>query len=142
MKWKWIVIFISLGLLLAGCTEGGKKLGDTPEDALNKMEKDDREIHVYGSHKVNKEIVLLVFRGFMNDKDILVADVRKKDERWEVKELFQMNGPLDDRVDIETAFTLDEFGYEMGYIKSDVPVPDNVKVFDIEGISDWRIWIK
>ena len=138
---KLMVIFLSCSLLLAGCT-GSNSLGDTPEDALHKIEKDDREIHVYGSHKVNDELMLLVFRGVMNDKDILVGDVRKKGEQWEANELFQMNGPLDDQVDMETTFTLDELGYEMGYIKSGVAVPDVVDVFEIEGISDWRIWIK
>lgn len=144
MKSKLIIIVISFSFLLAGCTESNQNLVNNPEDALKTIEvgNEEREINVYGSHKVNEELVLIVFRGAMNDKDIWVADVHKEDGRWVAKEIVQMNGPFEESSDIQTVIISDEFGYEVGYIKSEVPVAGDLNIFEIEGISDWKIWIK
>ncbi len=144
MKSKLIIIVISFVFLLAGCTESNQNLVNNPEYALKTIEvgNDEREINVYGSHKVNEELVLIVFRGAMNDKDIWVADVRKEDGQWVAKEIVQMNGPFEESGDIQTVIISDEFGYEVGYIKSEVPVAGDLNIFEVEGISDWKIWIK
>ncbi|WP_277587147.1 hypothetical protein [Psychrobacillus antarcticus] len=144
MKSKLIIIVISFSFLLIGCTESNQNLVNNPEDALKTIEvgNDEREINVYGSHKVNEELVLIVFRGAMNDKDIWVAEVRKEDGQWVAKEIVQMNGPFEDSEDIQTVIISDEFGYEVGYIKSEVPVAGDLNIFEVEGISDWKIWIK
>lgn len=144
MKSKLIIIVISFGFFLAGCTESNQNLVNNPEDALKTIEvgNEEREINVYGSHKVNEELVLIVFRGAMNDKDIWVADVHKEDGQWVAKEIVQMNGPFEESSDIQIVIISDEFGYEVGYIKSEVPVAGDLNIFEIEGISDWKIWIK
>lgn len=144
MKSKLIIIVISFGFLLAGCTESNQKLVKNPEDALKTIEvgNEEREINVYGSHKVNEELVLIVFRGAMNDEDIWVADVHKEDGQWVAKEIVQMNGPFEKNGDVQTVVISDEFGYEVGYIDSDVPVTGDLNIFEVEGISDWKIWIK
>lgn len=143
MKSKLILIVMSF-FLLAACTEESEDLVKNPEDALKMIElgNEDREIKVYGSHKVNEKLVLIVFKGAMNDEDIWVADVHNKENQWVVKEIVQMNGPVDSSADIQTVIVSDEFGYEVGYIKSDVSVPEELNVFEIKEISDWRIWIK
>lgn len=148
MKSKLIIIVMSFGLLLTGCTESSQSFVNSPEDALKSIEvgNEEREINVYGSYKVSEELELIVFRGVMNDKDIWVADVHKVDGKWVAKGIVQMNGPFKESGDIQTLLLSDEFGhplnYELGYIKSDVPVTVDLNVFEIEGISDWKIWIK
>lgn len=148
MKSKFIMIVLSFGLLLMGCTNSSQSVVNSPEDALKSIESgnEEREIHVYGSYKVSEELELLIFRGVMNDQDIWVADVHKVDGQWVAKGIVQMNGPFKESDDIQTLLLRDEFGlpldYELGYIKSNVPVPEDLHVFEIEGISDWKIWIK
>ncbi|WP_391115967.1 hypothetical protein [Psychrobacillus sp. L3] len=144
MKKKLITVVISFGLLLSGCTEGSPNLDSSPEDALKRIEvgNEEREINVYGSLKVNKELELLVLRGAMNNKDIWVADVHKEDGRWVAKGIVQMNGPFEGSDDIQTVIISEEFGYEVGYVKSGVPLTEDLNTFEIEGISDWKIWIK
>jgi len=144
MKLKLIIIVILFGFLLAGCTESNQKLVKNPEDALKTIEvgNEEREINVYGSYKVNEELVLIVFRGAMNDEDIWVADVHKEEGQWVAKEIVQMNGPFEKNGDIQTVVISDEFGYEVGYINSGVPVTGDLNIFEVEGISDWKIWIK
>ncbi|MEH7236708.1 hypothetical protein [Bacillus sp. JJ1562] len=144
MKSHLIIIVMSFVFFLVGCTESSEDIANNPEDALKTIEvgNEEREIHVYGSHKVNDEFVLIVFRGAMNDKDIWVTDVHKGDGQWTAKEIVQMNGPFEGSGDIQTVITSEEFGYEVGYIKRNVPVTENVNVFEIEGITDWKIWIK
>lgn len=144
MKSNLIVITLSMVFLLVGCDEVNKDSANNPEDALKTMEEgyEEEEIIVYGSHKVNDELVLYVFKGHMNDKDIWVADVRKDRDKWKAKEVFQMNGPFEDNGDIQTVITNDDFGYEIGYIESHVPVTDDLNVIEIEGNEEWKIWIK
>lgn len=144
MKSKLIIIVLSFSFLLAGCTENNQNLVKNPEDALKTIEvgNEDREINVYGSHKVNEDLVLLVFRGAMNDEDIWVADVHKEDGQWVAKEIVQMNGPFEESGDIQTVIISDEFGYEVGYIKSGVSANGYLNIFEVEGISDWQIWFK
>lgn len=135
---------MSFVFLLAACTEESEDLVKSPEDALKMIEQgnEDREIKVYGSHKVNEKLVLIVFKGAMNDKDIWIADVHKEGNKWGVKKIVQMNGPIDSSSDIQTVIVSDESGYEVGYIKNNVPVPEELNVFEIKDISDWEIWIK
>lgn len=144
MKSNLIRIMMSLIFLLAGCNESSKEGANLPEDALRMIvvENEEREIHVYGSHKVNEELVLIVFRGAMNDKDIWVADVHKEDGQWVAKGIVQMNGPFEGSGDIQTVIVNDNFGYEVGYIESDAPVTGDLNVIEIDGIVDWKIWVK
>ena len=143
MKSTLILITLSLVFLLVGCDEISKDAANYPEDALKTIEdgNEERKIIVYGSHKVNEELVLYVFRGVMNDKDIWVADIRKDGGLWKVKEITQMNGPFEGNGDTQTIITNDDFGYEVGYIGNNVPVTDGLNVIEIEGIEEWKIWI-
>lgn len=142
MKSNLILIILFVFLLL-GCNEGSQETASVPEDALKLIELgNDREIEVYGSHKVNEELVLIVFRGVMNDEDIWVADVHKKDGQWIAKEIVQMNGPFEGNDEMQTLIINDDFGYEMGYIASDVPPTENLTVIEVDGIMDWKVWIK
>ncbi|QFT90765.1 hypothetical protein FIU87_19145 [Bacillus sp. THAF10] len=139
-----LVILLSFVFLLVGCDEVSKKTVYLPEDALKTIEAEnvDREITVYGSHKVNEELFLFVFRGVMNDKDVWVAEIQKNNGQWEAKEVVQMNGPFEGMSDTQTVITNDDYGYEVGYMESNIPVTDNLKVIEIEGIEEWKIWIK
>ncbi len=144
MKSFLIIITFSLVSLLVGCDGIGKDVANSPEDALKTIEEgyEERMIIVYGSHKVNEEAVLYVFRGVMNDKDIWVADIRNDSGEWEVKEIFQMNGPFEGNVDNQTIITNYDVGYEVGYIESDVVVTDDINIIEIDGIEEWKIWIR
>lgn len=148
MKSNLMLLIISFGFLLAGCNESGPEVSQEtanyPEDALKAIEigNEEREINVYGSHKVNEDLVLIVFRGAMNDKDIWVVDVHKEEGQWTAKEIVQINGPSDENGEIQTVITNDDFGYEVGYIKSNVPVTEDLNIIEIDEIRDWKIWIK
>ena len=91
---------------------------------------------------MNEELVLYVFRGIMNDKDIWVADIRKAEGQWKVKEITQMNGPFEGNGDTQTIITNEDFGYEVGYIENNIPVTNDLNIIEIEGIEEWKIWIK
>lgn len=144
MKLNLMLIIISFVFLLVGCNESSQPTANYPEDALKgiEIENEDREINVYGSYKVNEELVLIVFRGAMNDEDIWVADVHQEDGQWTAKEIVQMNGPFEESSEIQTVITSEAFGYEVGYIESNVPVTEDLNVIEIDGIVDWKIWIK
>lgn len=144
MKSNFILIIISLIFLLVSCDEISKETAYYPEDALKmiEIENKEREIIEYGSHKVNDELVLIVFRGAMNDEDIWIADIRKDDGKWKAKEIVQMNGPFEGKADNQIIITNDEFGYEVGYMESNVEVTENLNIIEIEEIEDWIIWIK
>lgn len=144
MKLNLMLVIISCVFLIVGCNEGSQETANYPEDALKviEMENKEREINVYGSHEVNEELVLIVFRGAMNDKDIWVADVHKEDSQWTAKEIVQMNGPFVGNGEIQTVITNDDFGYEVGYIKSNVSVNENLNIIEIDEMADWKIWIK
>ncbi|SOC41573.1 hypothetical protein [Ureibacillus acetophenoni] len=144
MKSNLMLIILSLLFLLVGCNEISKETAHYPEDALKNIEvgNKEREIIIYGSHKVNEDLVLFVFRGVMNDKDVWIADVHKDDGQWVAKEIVQMNGPFKGKGNIQTVVTNDEFGYEVGYIESNNSETDDLNIIEIEGIEDWKIWIK
>lgn len=144
MRSNLIILIMSFVFLLVGCIESSQKSANLPEDALRKIEveNEEREINVYGSHKVNEELVLIVFRGVMNNEDIWVADVHKEDGQWIAKEIVQMNGPFEGNGEIQTLIINDDFGYEVGYIESTVPINENLTVIEIDEIVDWKIWIK
>jgi hypothetical protein len=144
MKLKLMIVIISFVFLLLGCNESSQETANYPVDALKAIEIEnvEREINVYGSHYVNEELVLIVFRGAMNDEDIWVADVHKEDGQWTAKEIVQMNGPFEENGEIQTIITNDDFGYEVGYIESNVSVTENLNIIEIDGIADWKIWIK
>lgn len=139
-----MIVIISFVFLLVGCNESSQETANYPEDALKaiQIENEEREINVYGSHEVNEELVLVFFRGAMNDEDIWVADVHKEDGQWTAKEIVQMNGPFEENGEIQTVITNDDFGYEVGYIKSNVSVNENLNILEIDEIADWKVWIK
>jgi hypothetical protein len=139
MKLKLMIVIISFVFLLVGCNESSQETANYPEDALKAIEIEnvEREINVYGSHEVNEELVLIFFRGAMNDEDIWVADVHKEDGQWTAKEIVQMNGPFEENDEIQTIIR-----YEVGYIESNVSVTENLNIIEIDGIADWKIWIK
>lgn len=148
MKINLMLIIILFVFLLAGCKESSPEVSQEtakyPEDALKaiEIENEEREINVYGSHKVNEELVLIVFRGAMNDEDIWVADVHKEEGQWTAKEIVQMDGPFEENGEIQTVITNDDFGYEVGYIENNVPVTEDLNIIEIDEIGDWKIWIK
>ncbi|WP_047983465.1 hypothetical protein [Ornithinibacillus californiensis] len=144
MKSNVILAILSLFFLLVGCDEINIDAANSPEDALKTIEigNKEREIIVYGSHQVNEALVLIVFRGVMNDKDIWVADVRKANGQWRAEEVVQMNGPFEGKGDIQTIITNEEYGYEIGYIDSDVPATNKGSVIEVDGVEEWKIWIK
>lgn len=144
MKAKVYLLILSTFILLVGCDAISKEIADNPEDALRALEAEskEREIIVYGFHQVNEALVLFVFRGVMNDQDIWVADIHKSDGEWKVKEIVQMNGLFADMSETQTVISNDDLGYEVGYMDSNVPVDDSFHIIDIEGIDDWKIWIK
>ena len=144
MKSSIILILISFVFLLLGCNECSQETANLTEDALRmiEVENEEREINVYGTHKVNEGLVLIVFRGVMNDKDIWLADVHKEDGQWIAKGIVQMNGPFEGYGEIQTLIINDDFGYEVGYIESTVPIAENLNVVEIDDIEDWKIWIK
>ena len=144
MKSNLILVILSLAFLLVGCDEISKDAANYPEDALKTIEdgNKERKIIVYGSHKVNEELALYVFRGIMNDKDIWVADIRKTEGQWKVKEITQMNGQFEGNGDTQTIIPNEDFGYEVGYIENNVPVTSDLNIIEIEGIEEWKIWIK
>jgi hypothetical protein len=144
MKSNVILAMLLLFFLLAGCDEISIDAASSPEDALKTIEtgNKEREITVYGSHQVNEALVLIVFQGVMNNKDIWVADVRKANGQWKAEEVVQMNGPFEGKGDTQTIITNEEFGYEIGYIDSDVPEADKGSVIEVDGVEEWKIWIK
>ncbi|WP_047980515.1 hypothetical protein [Ornithinibacillus contaminans] len=144
MKSTVHLIILSFFILLVGCDEINDETANNPEDALKAIEvgNKEREIIVYGSHKVNEALVLFVFRGVMNDKDIWVADIHKEDGQWKANGIVQMNGPFEGMGETQTVISNNEFGYEVGYMDGNVPVDDSLHVIEIEEIDDWKIWIK
>jgi hypothetical protein len=144
MKSSIILIIMSFVFLLVGCNESSQETANSPEDALRmiEVENGEREINVFGTHKVNEDLVLIVFRGVMNDEDIWLADVHKEDGQWIAKEIVQMNGPFEGNGEIQTLIINKDFRYEVGYIESNVPFTENLNVVEIDDIEDWKIWIK
>ena len=145
MKKSLFLIAALFVFLLAGCSEGNQTIGDTPEDALKQIEQENepRDVKVYGSHEVNDDLVLMIFRGVMNDEDIWVADVHKLDAgQWKVESVIQMNGPFESDFEIQTVEKNVAYDYEFGYINSNASITGDFETFEIEGISDWKIWIK
>ncbi|MGM0844970.1 MAG: hypothetical protein ACQEUT_08330 [Bacillota bacterium] len=144
MKPGIILVILSFVFLLVGCNESSQEPANLPEDALRviEAENEEREINVFGTHSVNKDLVLIVFRGLMNDKDIWLADIHKEDGQWIAKEIVQMNGPFEGNGEIQTLIINEGFGYEVGYIDSNVSIPENLNVVEIADIEDWKIWIK
>jgi hypothetical protein len=146
MKSNLMLIVLTVVVSLVGCNEISKESAHYPEEALKNIEvgNSERDISVYGSHEVNEELVLFVFRGVMNDKDVWVADVHKEDGQWVAKEIVQMNGPFEGKGTIQTVVSNEEFGYEVGYIKSNnSDTADlDLNIIEIEGIVDWKIWVK
>lgn len=144
MKKSLVLVIVSIVFLLFGCKESRQGPANSPEDALRMIETEnaEREINVYATHKVNEDLVLIVFRGVMNDEDIWLADVHNEDGEWKAKESVQMNGPFEGNGEIQTIIINEDFGYEVGYIDSNVPIPENLNVVEIDKVEDWKIWIK
>ncbi|MGD7024888.1 hypothetical protein FZC79_05080 [Rossellomorea vietnamensis] len=138
------LVFVALVFLLVGCNESSQEPARSPEDALRmiEVENEKRQINVYGTHKVNEDLVLIVFRGVMNGEDIWLADVHKEDGQWKAKESVQMNGPFEGNGEIQTIIINEDFGYEVGYIESNVPIPENLNIVEIDKVEDWKIWFK
>lgn len=68
--------------------------------------------------------------------------VHKENGQWVTKEIVQTNGPFKGKGNIQTVVTNDKFGYEVGYIESNNLDTDDLNIIEIEGIVDWKIWIK
>ncbi len=145
MKLKMLIIS-SFVFLLVGCNESSELelAANYPEAALKAAvtENEERDITVYGSHEINDELILIVFRGAMNSKDIWIADVHEEGGQWKVQELVQMNGPFAESADIQTVINNETFGYEVGYIHHNVTINGNLKIIEIDDNTDWKIWIK
>ncbi|BCB02568.1 hypothetical protein [Bacillus sp. KH172YL63] len=143
MKLNMIVLMLSLVFLLSACNGSDDPEGSpSPEEALKKIGNEERNMTVYGTYKVNDDLVLFVFRGAMNEKDIWIADVHREDGRWTAQGIVQMNGPIEGNGDRQTVIVNEEDGYEAGYITSAASDTEDLKMIDIDGVGDWKIWFK
>ncbi|MFC0470125.1 hypothetical protein ACFFHM_06205 [Halalkalibacter kiskunsagensis] len=144
MKLNLILVAFLFIFLLIGCNGDNPETINSPEDALKMIEEvgKEREIHVYGSYEVNDDLVLIVFKGAMNDNDIWIADVHNQDGQWSAQEIVLMSGPFEGQGNIQTIIRNDEYGYEVGYMESSVTVIESASVIKIDESIDWKIWIR
>ncbi|CAH2716193.1 hypothetical protein BACCIP111895_03377 [Neobacillus rhizosphaerae] len=144
MKSRFIVILLFV-FLLGGYISASKDSKNTPEDALYDLKEENRNVHFYGSTQVNKSLVLMVFKGYMNDKDIWVADIQNQKGHWKVEKIIKMDQSLYELSETHSIHKDDEIGYELGYLKgdsTDIEKEANTTVIPLEDESDWKVWIK
>lgn len=142
-----VLIIFLCSVFLIGCSEGKAESAVTPEKALEFIEKSDepREYHVYDSYQVNDDLVLILFKGHMNDQDIWLAESKRENGHWKIDDVIMINNYLDKDEAHYTIHENEELGYEVGYIKGDtteIKNEDNIKLIDLGKDEEWDVWIK
>jgi PhoPQ-activated pathogenicity-related protein len=144
-------LVITIALLLIGCTNTneskedpvGEKTADTPEEAVEIISDKEKTFTIYGTYQANDHLALVVFKGYMNKRDIWVAQVTKENDQWITENLVLMEEPKSGQK--QTIYSDSDLGYEVGYLKgdsSDFEAEENTKVINLEADSQWKIWLK
>jgi hypothetical protein len=143
-------LLIAVFLLLAGCNFDKKEeeaaaqySAETPEEVMKLVEEDEkRDFTIFGTHQVDDRLAFVVFKGFMNEKDIWIAEIEKENGQWITKKFVLMEFPQDHEQPI--TYTDSDTGYEAGYINdsTELDTKENTKVINLDDDSEWKIWLK
>ncbi|WP_421378265.1 hypothetical protein ACOJQI_12535 [Bacillus salacetis] len=142
-------LVIAAALFLLGCTNENKEESlddypaDTPEEAVKLVSDKEKELKIYGNFQAHDELVLVVFKGFMNKEDIWIAEVEKEDDKWITKKVVLMEEPQ--KGEDPLIYSDSDKGYEAGYLEegqTDFESGKNIKVIDLDEDSDRKILLK
>jgi hypothetical protein len=115
----------------------------TPEEALlNVLKDEERDLIIMGSSQLRNGSVLTVFKGYMNDQDIWMADISHINDLWKVDHLDLLKGLGAADEEKGLIYTNEKTGYEVGFLtagNSDIHTKENMKMIDT---GEGSFWIK